>query len=113
MATGVADRAPDRIAQLIYLDAFVPTNGQALIDLLPSEERQRLLNSVKTGDGWRLTPNPIPPDTSSEDAEWIAKFRMPQSAKCFEQPLYLQGEISLPRAYIHCACFGNSRTGFR
>ena len=80
VATGVADRVPDRIVQLIYLDAFVPTNGQALIDLLPSEERQRLLDSVKTGDGWRVTPNPIPPDTSSEDAEWITKFRMPQSA---------------------------------
>jgi pimeloyl-ACP methyl ester carboxylesterase len=35
VATGVADRARDRIAQLIYLDAFVPTNGQALIDFPP------------------------------------------------------------------------------
>ena len=49
VATGVADRARDRIAQLIYLDAFVPSNGQALIDLRPSDERQRLLDSAKTG----------------------------------------------------------------
>ena len=35
VATGVADRAPERIAQIIYLDAFVPENGQALIDFLP------------------------------------------------------------------------------
>jgi pimeloyl-ACP methyl ester carboxylesterase len=35
VATGVADRAGDRIAQLIYLDAFAPRNGQALVDLLP------------------------------------------------------------------------------
>ena len=109
VATGVADRVPDRIARLIYLDAFVPTHGQALIDLLPSSERQRLLDSVKSGDGWRITPNPIPPDTSFKDAEWIAKFRMPQSAKCFEQPLYLQGEISLPRAYIHCTRYADKK----
>ncbi|HJZ14741.1 MAG TPA: alpha/beta hydrolase, partial [Stellaceae bacterium] len=67
VATGVADRARDRIAQLIYLDAFVPTNGQALIDLLPSGERQRLLDSAMASDGWRVAPNPIPPDTSPED----------------------------------------------
>ena len=109
VATGVADRAPDRIAQLIYLDAFVPTHGEALIDLLPTDERQRLLDSIKTGDGWRVTPNPIPPDTSFEDAEWIVKFRMPQSAKCFEQPLYLPTQISLPRAYIHCTRYADKK----
>ena len=49
MASAVADRARDRIGQLIYLDAFVPVDGQALIDLVSPAERQRLLDSVKTG----------------------------------------------------------------
>ena len=34
--TGVADRLPDRIGALVYLDAFVPENGKALIDYLRS-----------------------------------------------------------------------------
>jgi pimeloyl-ACP methyl ester carboxylesterase len=102
VATGVADRARDRIAQLIYLDAFVPADGQALVDFLPAAERDRQLGSVKAGDGWRVTPNPTPPDTSPEDLAWVAKFRMPQSVKCFEQPLRLQSPLSVPRAYIHC-----------
>ena len=33
VATGVADRARDRISQLIYVDAFVPEDGQSLLDL--------------------------------------------------------------------------------
>src|SRR5687767_1057596 len=33
VATGVADRAADRIARVVYLDAFVPRDGQALRDL--------------------------------------------------------------------------------
>jgi pimeloyl-ACP methyl ester carboxylesterase len=33
VATGVADRARDRVLQLIYLDAFVPKDGQSLLDL--------------------------------------------------------------------------------
>jgi pimeloyl-ACP methyl ester carboxylesterase len=109
VATGVADRARDRVAQLIYLDAFVPASGQALIDLVPRPERQRLLDSVKTGDGWRVTPNPTPLDTSPEDLEWISKYRMPQSVKCFDQPLRLQAELSLPRAYIHCTRYADKK----
>lgn len=34
VVTGVADRIPDRIGRLIYLDAFLPDSGQALVDLL-------------------------------------------------------------------------------
>lgn len=102
VATGVADRARERVAQIIYLDAFVPEDGQALIDFLPQQQRQRLLDSVSSGDGWRVTPNPIPPDTSDEDSAWIAKFRMPQSVKCFAQPIRLHAKLTLPRTYIQC-----------
>jgi pimeloyl-ACP methyl ester carboxylesterase len=102
VATGVADRAPERIVQLIYLDAFVPQDGQALADFLPEAERRRRTEGVKAGDGWRLAPNPVPPDTSVEDAAWIAKFRMPQSLRCFEQPLRLRTKLTLPRRYIQC-----------
>ena len=103
VATGVADRARDRIAQLIYLDAFVPRDGQALVDLNPPAVRSRMEESAKSGDGWRVPPNPIPPDTSEEDAKWIAERRLPQSIKCFEMPLRLRnGEITLRRSYIYC-----------
>jgi pimeloyl-ACP methyl ester carboxylesterase len=40
VATGVADRARDRITQLIYLDAFVPRDGQSLFDLNESGRQQ-------------------------------------------------------------------------
>src|SRR5262249_62403181 len=53
VATGVADRARELIAQLIYLDAFVPRNGQSLLDLLPPQARQQMQERVKGGDGWR------------------------------------------------------------
>ena len=102
VATGVADRARERVAQLIYLDAFVPDDGQALIDFLPQQQRQRLLDSVNAGDGWRVAPNPIPADVSEDDAAWIAKFRMPQSVRCFQQPIHLQAKVTLPRSYIQC-----------
>ena len=33
--TGVADSLPDRVGQLVYLDALIPENGEAVIDLRP------------------------------------------------------------------------------
>jgi len=102
VATGVADRARERMAQVIYLDAFVPKDGQALIDLAPDDHRRRILEGARSGDGWRVPPNPIPPDTAPEDVDWIMRHRRPMSIKCFEQPLGLQGELALPRAYIYC-----------
>ena len=103
VATGVADRARDRIAQLIYLDAFVPQEGQACFDLIAPEPRRRMLESVRAGDGWRVPPNPSPPDTSEVDLKWIAERRLPQSVKCFEMPLrLLHGDLILPRSYVYC-----------
>ena len=34
---------------------------------------------------------------------------MPQSVKCFEQPLRLQAELSLPRAYIRCTRYADKK----
>jgi pimeloyl-ACP methyl ester carboxylesterase len=103
VATGVADRARDKISRLIYLDAFVPRDGEALFDLISREARRGMLENVRTGDGWRVPPNPIPPDTSESDRAWLAARRQPQSVRCFDMPLELTGgKLTVPRTYIYC-----------
>ena len=103
VATGVADRVPERISRLVYMDAFVPTDGQALIDLLPPAAAERMRAAAKANDGWRLPSNPIPPDTSAADVQWIQSLRMPQPVKTFETPLRLRnGDTKIPRSYIYC-----------
>lgn len=104
VATGVADRARDRIKHLVYLDAFVPKDGQSQADLLPVERRGRMREDAEArGDGWRVPPNPIPPDTSPIDEAWIAARRQPQSIACFEMQLrFRNGELTVPRTYIYC-----------
>jgi len=102
VATGVADRARDRIAQLIYVDAFVPNEGQCLLDFLNESERQRMLQLAASGDGWRVPPNPTPPDTPPDDVAWLAPRRVDMPLKCFESPLKLHGgDLTLPRSYIY------------
>jgi pimeloyl-ACP methyl ester carboxylesterase len=99
VATGVADRARERIVRLIYLDAFVPDDGQSLDDLT-GQSGTRRTNAV---DGWLVPPNPPPPDTSPEDLEWITPRRLHQPIKTLEQPLVLtHGPLTLPRHYVLC-----------
>lgn len=103
VATGVVDRVPELVSKLIYLDAFVPRDGQALVDLLPPGSADRMRAAAKTVDGWRVPPNPSPPDTPPEDLAWIGPLRIPQPIRTFETPLRLRnGEPRVPRAYIYC-----------
>jgi pimeloyl-ACP methyl ester carboxylesterase len=100
VATGVAATAADRIAKLVYLDAFVPRHGESVLDLVTPEERERRLAGVV--DDWRLPPSPVPPDTSAEDVAWITPRRVHQPLACFQEPLLLNhGEPKMPRSYIY------------
>ncbi|MGA8051914.1 MAG: alpha/beta hydrolase [Burkholderiales bacterium] len=104
VATGVADRAPAKIARLVYLDAFVPRQGEALFDLVSAEARAGMRKAAdEAGDGWRIPPNPLPPDTDQIDVSWIMPRRVMQPRKTFEQPIRLAGAGGqLPRSYIYC-----------
>jgi pimeloyl-ACP methyl ester carboxylesterase len=58
VVTGVADRIPERIALLAYLDAGPSPDEVAFLDLQPPEARELLERLVdQAGEGWRL---PLP-----------------------------------------------------
>jgi pimeloyl-ACP methyl ester carboxylesterase len=102
VATGVADKAADRIARVIYLDAFAPKEGQSLFDLVgPKTEAAMRAGAEKTGDGWKIPPINPPADTDSADLAWTGPRRRPQPIKTFEQKLKLTRPTSPPRHYIY------------
>jgi len=101
VATGVADRARDKVRQLIYIDAFVPGDGQSLLDL-NEKDRSRMEELANSGDGWRVPPNPPPPDTPPTDVDWLSERRVHMPVKCFQTRLKLHGgPLTLPRSYIY------------
>jgi pimeloyl-ACP methyl ester carboxylesterase len=103
VATGVADKAAGRIARVVYLDAFAPKDGQSLFDLLgPKGEANMRAGAAKDGDGWKLPINPMPADTSPQDAAWASPRRRPQPIKTFEQKIRLEAKAPMPpRHYIY------------
>lgn len=95
VATGVAEVIPERIRRLVYLDAFVPEDGQALMDLFPGEFAAGVGQVVNTlGDGWQLPHDP--PD---------APHRTPHPVKTFTDPLTVNNPAAarIPRTFILCA----------
>lgn len=55
VVAGAADRLPQRVRSLIFLDAFIPTPGKSLLDLQPPEIAARQREETRQeGEGWRL-----------------------------------------------------------
>lgn len=108
VVSGVADQVPERIRALVYLDAFVPRNGQAVADLLGPEARAALLES---GD-WRIPPRTPQRQgmTDADEIAWLAERRGFQPRKTFTEPLALAGRYRGPRAYVFCS--GYAPTSF-
>jgi pimeloyl-ACP methyl ester carboxylesterase len=114
LITAVADRVPDRLAHLVYLDAFVPKDGQATIDLI-TFPRQAWEARVRTeGHGW-LIPSlqPVPWDefvrdvwrvTDETDRRWMVARLGPTPFKTFTDPVRRKNPAAekLPRTYIRC-----------
>jgi pimeloyl-ACP methyl ester carboxylesterase len=89
--TGVADRVPEKVASLVYLDAFVPENGQSLFNGLPPDQR---LTTVP-GKGWLVAP-PTPATFGLRRPEVIALWEGksgPHPLATLTQPVQLTGGI--------------------
>ncbi|HEX5500577.1 MAG TPA: alpha/beta fold hydrolase [Thermomicrobiales bacterium] len=90
--TGVAAQAPERLAQLVYLDAYVPFAGESMLDLVAPEARRTLDAQFRAGgDGWRH------PGLGGETPRHV-----PHPWKCFVQPLPagLPAVPAIPRTYV-------------
>jgi len=103
VATGVADRARERIAKLVYVDAFAPRDGDSVFSLTPDRQAAMVEAAKKSGDGWRMPPSAMPADTPEADQAWANPRRVAQSIRTFEQKLrFHHGELTMPRHYIYC-----------
>ena len=57
VVTVVADRAAGRLRALVYLDAFVPEDGQRLHDMAPPARVAAFeRDAAERGDGWKVPP---------------------------------------------------------
>jgi pimeloyl-ACP methyl ester carboxylesterase len=99
VVTGVADRIPDRIQQLVYVDSAPFADGMAMTDLYPPDALAALRQAVdQTGDGWRwpfpgfeeLAKNASLAGLGGPERAWIAAKAVAQPWATYTQPLHLR-----------------------
>ena len=99
VVTGVFDALSDKITSLVYLDAFVPENGQSLLNLLPPGGPAPAVASEYT-----LAPLPAAVfGASPEVAAYVDARTTPHPTACFVQTLKLTGgtESVKKKTYIY------------
>lgn len=95
VVSGVADRIPDRIGALMYLDAFVLEDGESLHQTLPAPARsEQIEGALSAGESWKVPPIPAEQfRVNAEDAAWVNRQCTPQPIATFQQPLKLTGGL--------------------
>ena len=101
--TGVADRMADRIKALVYLDAFVPENGDSLIGLinkvLPPEVAAVFVGGFRGAalEGRSGMTQPIPAEMfqiAAANRAWVDRRCVPQALATFDMPALLTDDAA-------------------
>ena len=100
--TGVLEHISGRVSHLVYLDAFVPADGDSL-DTLTATARPD--PAIGPGAEWLVPPQPRDFDDPAE-AIWATARRTPHPAGCFSEPVRLTRRLEdypFTRTYIKAA----------
>ena len=113
VVTGVADRAADQLAALVYCDSAPFLDGEAYLDVVPPPGREMAEQSVREqGDGWRL---PFPSidalgdagslrGLSADDLNLMAAKATPQPFASYTQSLQLAHNAPVRYDRVAIAC---------
>ena len=103
--TGVAAKEPQRLAQLVYLDAYLPLEGENNIALWPADQKQKYYTDLALDIRFR---QPIASSmlgiTDPNLSEWVQERLTPHPYSTYEDPppSGTPQSSSIPRTYIHC-----------
>lgn len=97
VVTGAVDHIAARIRHLVYLDAFVPEDGQSVYSLTG-----RPVATMGLGASW-LVPPPDRTFDDPEEAAFMNARRTPQPVRCFQESVRLARALEdypFTRTYI-------------
>jgi hypothetical protein len=99
--TGVAEQLRERIAAIVYLDAFMPGDNQSLFDLVHAPPSSAVVSAPHPAAYFHV---------NAADSAWVESKLTPHPTKCFSERLKVTGAYqSIPRKlYIRAPLFTNA-----
>jgi pimeloyl-ACP methyl ester carboxylesterase len=105
IGTAIADRMPQRIKHLVYLDAAIPEPGESWSARHTPATRDGRINAAKASPHYTLPPpDPAIFGLSGDDHAWVARRQTPHPAEPYTHPLAFSIErvASVPRTFVDC-----------
>ena len=107
---GTAERVPDRISHLVYLDALVPDHGQSAFDLMPGAE-SGFVQAMRRAGSEFLVPPMSPQELGviePADVKWVGTHltAMPILTHREKVDAPQRKAFKIPSTYIQCLQFG-------
>ena len=110
--TGAVDRARARVAGMIYLDAFVPRNGESLFDIVGEARAADMRAAAQRHDGGKSLPRPTTPgNTAPGSAARFEALFTPQPIGCMSGKFVSTRDNPddwPPRHYVLCKAYNPS-----
>jgi pimeloyl-ACP methyl ester carboxylesterase len=101
-ASGALEQIHDRVASIVWLDAFKPEDGQKGIDFISEHSRKAMQQAVARGEPGRAPPPAKTFSDSEKDYAWIDSKLTRQPNGVAFQPIRLTGkrEMIAKKTYI-------------
>lgn len=103
--TAAADRFPERIRHLVYLDSLIIENGQSPFSMVPVDVVEARRKLARESSGGLSMPVPDPSAfgvTDPVDARWVRSKCTPHPLATYEDTLVLKNPVGngLPVTYV-------------
>jgi pimeloyl-ACP methyl ester carboxylesterase len=103
--SGVAEKLEKAVASFVMLDAFMPENGQAVVDIVSAPMRDGILSAQRVGAAALPARAAAAFNVNEKDRAWVDAQCTPQPLQTFLQKLKLTGarERIANKTYIRAA----------
>ncbi len=105
LVTAVADRMPQRLSHLVYVDAVVPKPGESWSSTHSPATRQARLGAARGSPVFAFPPpDPVVFGLSGQQHDWVRRRQTPHPGHTYEAPLDfdVQRVAAVPRTFVSC-----------
>lgn len=109
--SGAIEQIFDRIASVVFVDAFLPEDGQKTVDLASEFAREAMLEAIAKGEIANPAPTAARFAVNERDRAWVDAMLTPQPLGASTQPIKLSGlrERVAKKSYIRAAKYPQPR----